>query len=114
MVCILDKRKALVPVLSFKNSNAPILSVEFSFFFYITFNSATVAVGGQGFLSKGIKVLKKKAKEKLARPPFQKISLLSFFSPLSLFCILLYPSSQNTTFNSTIDDVVGQLFLTKA
>jgi hypothetical protein len=42
-------------------------------------------VGVQGFQSKGIKVLKRKGKEKLAQPPYQKMSLLSLFS-LSLTC----------------------------
>jgi hypothetical protein len=47
--CILDKRKALVAVLPFRNSNAPILSVEFSFFFLLNLQLCYSSV--QGFLS---------------------------------------------------------------
>ena len=55
-------RLPLVPVLSFKNSNAPLLLVEFRELFYATFNSATIAVGNQGFLTKETTFLKGKGK----------------------------------------------------
>jgi hypothetical protein len=48
--------------LSFKNSNAPLLLVEFRELFYATFNSATIAVGNQGFLTKETTFLKGKGK----------------------------------------------------
>jgi len=81
MVCILEKRKARVPVLSFKNSNAPILSVEFSFFLH----NLQLCYSYCGVLARGHQVLKRKGKEKLARPPYQKMSLLSRFFPVFSF-----------------------------
>jgi len=65
-------RLSLVPVLSFKNSKAPLLSVEFRYFCNATFNYATVAVGNQGFLTKEITFLKEKGKKK--KLSFNKIN----------------------------------------
>jgi len=58
--------------LSFKNSKAPLLSVEFRYFCNATFNYATVAVGNQGFLTKEITFLKEKGKKK--KLSFNKIN----------------------------------------
>jgi len=82
MVCILDKQKALVHVLSFKNSNAAILSVEFRLFLH-NLQLCYSCCGGSRISIQGHQGFKKKRQRKTGPTTISKDELAFSFIPVS-------------------------------